>query len=52
MPYNNYKHARLHENTGLQQATSQDEHLQHLKEHIMKSWPENKDQIPQDMNTC
>ena len=33
----------------LQQANSQDEHLQQLKEHIIKGWPENKDQIPQDM---
>ena len=30
----------------LQQATSQDEHLQQLKEHSIKGWSENKDQIP------
>ena len=33
----------------LQQETSQDEHLQQPQEHIIKGWPENKDQIPQDM---
>ena len=33
----------------LQQATSQDEHLQQLKEHIINVWREKKDQIPQDM---
>ena len=33
----------------LQQAMSQDEYLQHLEEHIIKDWPENRDQIPQDM---
>ena len=35
----------------LQQATSQDEHLQCLKEHNIKSWLENTDQISQDMRT-
>ena len=33
----------------LQQATSQEEILQPLKEHIIQGWPENRDQIPQDM---
>ena len=32
-----------------QQVTSQDDHLQHLKEYIIRGWPENKDQIPQDI---
>ena len=36
----------LHEH---QQATSQGEHLQQLKELIIKGWPENKDQIPQEI---
>ena len=35
----------------LQQATPQDEHPQHLKEHIIQGWPENRDQISQDMRT-
>ena len=35
----------------LQQATPQDEHLQHPKDHIIKGWPESRDQIPQDMRT-
>ena len=34
-----------------QQATSQDDHLQLLKGYIIIGWPENKDQIPQDMRT-
>ena len=29
----------------LQQVTSQDEHLQELKDNIIRGWPENKDQI-------
>ena len=33
----------------LQQATSQNEDLQHLKEPIIQGWPENRDQIPQGM---
>ena len=33
----------------LQQATSQDDHLQQLKGYIIRGWPENKDHIPQDM---
>ena len=33
----------------LQQATTQDEHLQQLKEHIIRGWPEDKDKIPQDL---
>ena len=35
----------------IQQATAQDEHLQHLKGYIIVGWPENKDQIPQEMRT-
>ena len=35
----------------LQQATSQDHHLQQLKDYIIRGWPENKDQIPQDIQT-
>ena len=27
----------------LQQATSQDDHLQHLKDYIIRAWPEKKD---------
>ena len=36
------KHPILHDNTW-------DEHLQQLKEHIIKGWPQNKDQIPQEI---
>ena len=35
----------------LQQAMSQDEHLQCLKEHIIQGWPENRDWILKDMRT-
>ena len=35
----------------LQQVPSQHEHLQQLKEYIIRDWSENKDQIPQDMRT-
>ena len=35
----------------LQQATSQNEHLPQLNQHIIKGWPDNKDQIPQDIRT-
>ena len=35
----------------LQQATSEVEHLQCLKEHIIQDWLENRDQIPQIMTT-
>ena len=35
----------------LHQATTQDEHLQQLKEHFIRGWLENKDQIPQGMWT-
>ena len=35
----------------LQQVTSQDEHLQHLKEYIIQGWPESRDQITLDMRT-
>ena len=33
----------------LQQAASQDVHLQHLQEHIIRGWPEHRDKIPQGM---
>ena len=33
----------------LQQATSQDNHLQHLKDYIIRGWPENRDQITQNL---
>ena len=35
----------------LQQATLQDDHLQLLKDYIIRGWPDSKDQIPQDMWT-
>ena len=35
----------------LQQAMSQDEHLHHLKDHIIQGWPESRDQVPSDMRT-
>ena len=35
----------------LQFRTSQGEHLQCLKEYIIKGWPENRDQMPQDTRT-
>ena len=35
----------------LQQTLSQDEYLQQLKEHVIKGWSDNKDEIPQDMRT-
>ena len=47
----NYEHPRVHDNTEIQQSTSQDEHLKQSKEHIIKSWPENKDWITQHMKT-
>ena len=36
----------------LQQATLQDNHLQQLKDDIIRGWSEKKDQIQQDMSTC
>ena len=35
----------------LQQETSKGDHLQQLKGYIIRGWPENKDQIPEDMWT-
>ena len=35
----------------LQHATSQANHLQQLRGYIIRGWPENKDQIPQDKQT-
>ena len=34
--------------TELKQTTSQDEHLHHCQEHIIRGWPNHGDQIPQD----
>ena len=39
---------KLHE---LQCTASEDERLQYLIEDILQGWPENRDQIPQDMRT-
>ena len=33
----------------LQHETALDNHLQQLKEHIIKRWPENRDNIPQNL---
>ena len=33
----------------LQQAASQNDHLQQLEDYIIRGWSENKDKIPQDM---
>ena len=35
----------------LQQVMSQDEQVQHIKEHITQGWLENRAQIPQNMRT-
>ena len=35
----------------LQLATSQDQHLQCLKDYIIQGWTERKEQIPQDIRT-
>ena len=32
----------------LQQTVSQDEHIQQLKEHVIRGWPEKKYPLPQD----
>ena len=37
---------KMHE---LQQAISQDQHLQHPKDYIIQGWPESRDQIAQDI---
>ena len=34
-----------------QQATSQDHHLQQLKQYVIRGWPEIKDEIPQEIGT-
>ena len=47
----NHKHTRLLTIRQLQQATSQDDYLQQLKEYNIRGLPENKDQIPQDIWT-
>ena len=33
----------------LEQAMSQDKHLQHFKDYIIQGWPESRDQILQDI---
>ena len=33
----------------LQEATSQDQHLQHLMEYVIQGWPESKSQLPEDI---
>ena len=35
----------------LQQTALQDDHLQQLNDYIIRVWPENMDQIQQDMQT-
>ena len=35
----------------LQEATSQDHHLQHIIEYIILGWPDSKTQLPQDIRT-
>ena len=35
----------------LQQVMSQDQHLQGLKDYIIQSWLEKRDQIPSDIRT-
>ena len=35
----------------LQEATSQDQHLQHLIEYVIQEWPESKNQLLQDIRT-
>ena len=35
----------------LQEATSQDQHLQHLMEYVIQEWPDKKNQLPQDIRT-
>ena len=35
----------------LQQATSKDNHLQQVKDYIIRGWPENRDQISHDIQT-
>ena len=35
----------------LKEATSQDQHLQHLMGYVTQGWPERKNQLPQDIRT-
>ena len=35
----------------LQEAMSQDQHLQHLMEYAIQGWPDSKNQLLQDMRT-
>ena len=35
----------------LQEATSQDQHLQYLMECVIQGWPVSKNQLPQDTRT-
>ena len=33
----------------IQQATTKDYHLQHLRAHIIKAWPESRNEVPQEI---
>ena len=35
----------------LQEAMSQNQHLQHLMEYVIQGWPDSKNQLPQDIRT-
>ena len=35
----------------LQEATSQDQHLQYFMKYVIQGWPECKNQLPQDIRT-
>ena len=35
----------------LQEATPQDQHLQHLMQYVIQGWPESKNQPPLDIRT-
>ena len=35
----------------LQEATSQDQHLQCLMEYVIQGWSDNRNQLPQDIRT-
>ena len=39
---------KIHE---LQEAVSQDQHLQHIMEYVIQGWPDSKTQLPQDIRT-
>ena len=46
-----YDHTTVHDKHYIQQAMSQDQHLQCLKDYIIQGWLESRDQIPQDIRT-